>query len=184
MAGLFLFFLALGAAGWKKTLEEASGHATVSEIAENTIEMISGHDVIVVDHKFEEHWLLLVGKWGIKAVLAVALIQSGLMLFRRQIRQWRFRKVSGHQVFVGLGGYNANLALREVDYSITRTTKKLGIGRVLYGKRLLDLCKRAALAGTPTPEPAPGHPEPQPGANDDQPQAVPERHAARAGKRA
>jgi hypothetical protein len=113
VAGLFLFFLALGAAGWKKTLEEASGHATVSEIAENTIEMISGHDVIVVDHKFEEHWLLLVGKWGIKAVLAVALIQSGLMLFRRQIRQWRFRKVSGHQVFVGLGGYNADLALRE-----------------------------------------------------------------------
>jgi hypothetical protein len=44
--------------------------------------MVSGHDVIVVDHKFEEHWLLLVGKWGIKAVLAVALIQSGLMLFR------------------------------------------------------------------------------------------------------
>jgi len=76
------------------------------------------------------------------------------------------------------------MGVREVDYSITRTTKKLGIGRVLYGKRLLDLCKRAALAGTPTPEPAPGHPEPQPGSNDDQPQAVPERHAARAGKRA
>jgi hypothetical protein len=76
------------------------------------------------------------------------------------------------------------MGVREVDYSITRTTKKIGIGRVLHGKRLLDLCKRAALAGTPTPEPAPGHPEPQPGANDDQPQAVPERHAARAGKRA
>jgi Trk K+ transport system NAD-binding subunit len=113
IAGLFLFFLGLGAAGWKKTLEEASGHATLSEIAENTLEMVSGHDVIVVDHKFEEHWLLLVGKWGIKAVLAVALIQSGLMLFRRQIRHWRFRKVSGHQVFVGMGGYNADLALRE-----------------------------------------------------------------------
>lgn len=86
MAVLFLFFLGLGAAGWKKTLEEASGRATVSEIAENTIEMISGHDVVVVDHKFEEHWMLLVGKWGLKGVLAAALFQSGLMLFRRQIR--------------------------------------------------------------------------------------------------
>jgi hypothetical protein len=76
------------------------------------------------------------------------------------------------------------MGVREVDYSITRTTKKLGIGRVLHGKRLLDLCKRAALAGTPAPEPAPHHSEPQPGAHDDQPQAVSKRDAARAGKRA
>jgi len=76
------------------------------------------------------------------------------------------------------------MGVREVDYSITRTTKKLGIGRVLHGKRLLDLCKRAALAGTATPEPAPGDPEPQPRTNDDQPQAVSERDPARAGKRA
>ena len=76
------------------------------------------------------------------------------------------------------------MGVREVDYSITRTTKKLGIGRVLHGKRLIQLCQRAAMAGTPTTEPAPGHPEPQPRANDDQPQAVPERHAAGARKRA
>jgi hypothetical protein len=76
------------------------------------------------------------------------------------------------------------MGVREVDYSITRTTKKLGIGRVLHGKRLIELCKRAALAGTPAPEPAPGHPEPQPGTDHDQPPAVPERHAPRAGKRA
>ena len=112
MAVLFLFFLGLGAGGWKKTLEEASGHATVSEIAENTIEMISGHDVIVVDHKFEEHWMLVVGKWGLKGVLAAALFQSGLMLFRRQIRQWRFRKAKGHQIFAGCGQHNVDLALR------------------------------------------------------------------------
>lgn len=75
------------------------------------------------------------------------------------------------------------MGVREVDYSITRTTKKLGIGRVLHGKRLIELCKRAALAGTPAPEPAPDHPEPQPGTDNDQPPAVPRRHAARAGKR-
>lgn len=112
MVILFLLFLAMGAAGWKETLEEASGHATVSEIAENTIEMLSGHDVIVVDHKFEEHWMLVVGKWGLKAVLAAALFQSGLMLFRRQIRQWRFRKAKGHQIFAGCGQHNVDLALR------------------------------------------------------------------------
>jgi hypothetical protein len=112
MIALFLLFLALGAAGWKKTLEEASGHATVSDIAENTIEMISGHDVIVVDHKFEEHWMLMVGKWGLKGVFAAALLQSGLILFRRQIRQWRFRKAKGHQIFAGCGQHNVDLALR------------------------------------------------------------------------
>ena len=36
------------------------------------------------------------------------------------------------------------MGVREVDYSITRRTKKIGIGRVLHGKRLLELCRRAA----------------------------------------
>lgn len=76
------------------------------------------------------------------------------------------------------------MGVHEVDYSITRTTKKIGIGRVLYGKRLLELCKRAALAGTPPLEPAPRHPQPQPIKDDDQPQTLPEGHARRAGKRA
>lgn len=79
------------------------------------------------------------------------------------------------------------MGVREVDYSITRTTKKIGIGRVLHGKRLLQLCQRAAangtVAGTPAALPAAGDPEPQPGANDDQPQALPQRDAPRAGKR-
>ena len=75
------------------------------------------------------------------------------------------------------------MGVREVNYSITRTTKKIGGGRVLHGKRLLELCKRAALAGTATPQPAPGDPEPQSRPNDDQPQTVPERDPARAGRR-
>jgi len=76
------------------------------------------------------------------------------------------------------------MGVREVDYSITRTNKKLGIGRVLHGKHLTDLCKRAAMAGTQAPEPAPGDPQPQPRPDNDQPQAVPVGHAARARKRA
>jgi hypothetical protein len=79
------------------------------------------------------------------------------------------------------------MGVKEADYSITRTTKKIGIGRVLHGKRLLQLCQRAAangpVAGTPPAQPAAGDPEPQPGADDDQPQAVPGRDARRAGKR-
>ena len=76
------------------------------------------------------------------------------------------------------------MGVREVDYSITRTTKKLGIGRVLHGKHLIELCKRAALARTPASEPAPDHSEPQSSTNDDQSPTVPQRHAPRSGKRA
>jgi hypothetical protein len=76
------------------------------------------------------------------------------------------------------------MGVREVDYSITRTTQKIGIGRVLHGKRLIELCKRAAMAGTQAPEPAAGDPQPQPRPDDDQPQTVPVGHAARARRRA
>ena len=61
------------------------------------------------------------------------------------------------------------IGVREVDYSITRKTKKIGIGRVLNGKRLIELAKRAAgngLAGTQAAEPATGHHEPEPPALD------------------
>lgn len=80
------------------------------------------------------------------------------------------------------------MGVREVDYSITRTTKKIGIGRVLHGKRLLELCKRAGesnspVAGASLALPAPSNPEPQPGANNDQSPTLPERHPRRAGKR-
>jgi hypothetical protein len=36
------------------------------------------------------------------------------------------------------------IGVREVDYSITRKTKKIGVGRVLNGKRLIDLAQRAS----------------------------------------
>jgi hypothetical protein len=64
------------------------------------------------------------------------------------------------------------MGVREVDYSITRRTKKIGLGRVLNGKRLIELCRRAAMAGTPPAVHAPDHPQPQPEPLDNQPQAV------------
>ena len=78
------------------------------------------------------------------------------------------------------------MGVPEVDYSITRTTKKIGIGRVLNGKRLLQLCQRAA--GEPVAGTSPSHPkarnlEPKPVEDDDQPQAVPKRNAGRPRKR-
>ena len=38
------------------------------------------------------------------------------------------------------------IGVSEVDYSITRKTKKIGIGRVLHGKRLIELAQKAASA--------------------------------------
>jgi len=75
------------------------------------------------------------------------------------------------------------MGVGEVDYSITRRTKKIGVGRVLHGKRLLELCRRASMAGTPSPEPPSGDPQPGPQSDDDQPQAVPKRDARRPRKR-
>lgn len=113
LAILFALFIALGAAGWWRTLEEATGHAEPGLVIEKVVDMVAGEDAIVVNEKYDEHWMLLVGKWGIKAVLGAALFRSVLVLFRRRIRVWRFRRVRGHRVFAGLGGQNADLALRE-----------------------------------------------------------------------
>jgi hypothetical protein len=39
------------------------------------------------------------------------------------------------------------MGVREVDYSITRKTRKLGVGRVLHGRRLIELAQKAKSAG-------------------------------------
>ncbi len=75
------------------------------------------------------------------------------------------------------------MGVREVDYSITRRTKKIGLGRVLHGKRLIELCRRATLAGTPLAQPAPCDSVPQPEPLDHQSQAVSDGNPARARKR-
>jgi hypothetical protein len=75
------------------------------------------------------------------------------------------------------------MGVREVDYSITRRTKKIGLGRVLHGKRLLDLCHRAAMAGTPPAVPAARDPQPEPVEVDHESPPVSGSHAPRAGKR-
>lgn len=83
------------------------------------------------------------------------------------------------------------LGVREVDFSITRKTKKIGLGRVLHGKRILELARRVAgnqssqpdgLAGALPADPAPGDHVAQPPASDHEPQAVPERDARGAGE--
>lgn len=109
---LFCIFIAMGVYGWRTTLEEAHTEPEWGTVIEQTINLVTGEEAIVVSQKFEEHWTLKVAKWGIKAVLAAALIQSGLLIFHRQIKQWRFRKVRGHEVFAGIGMQNIDLALR------------------------------------------------------------------------
>ena len=109
---LFCVFIAMGVYGWRTTLEEAQTEPEWGTVIEQTINLVTGEEAIVVSQKYEEHWTLKVAKWGIKGVLAAALIQSGLLIFHRQIKQWRFKKVSGHEVFVGIGMQNIDLALR------------------------------------------------------------------------
>ncbi len=76
------------------------------------------------------------------------------------------------------------LGVRQVDYSITRATKKIGIGRVLHGKRLIELARRAnGLAGTGADGPAIDHHEPGPAAVDQQPPGVPDGEPRRSRKR-
>ena len=75
------------------------------------------------------------------------------------------------------------IGVREVDYSINRRTHKIGLGRVLHGKRLLELCRRADMAGIPPVETSPGDPVPESKPLDHQPQAVPVGDAPRSRKR-
>lgn len=66
----FCGFLALGAYGWKATLERAGVRAGWDTVLENTVQLATGEVAIVVSEKFDEHWTLKAAKWGGKAVLA------------------------------------------------------------------------------------------------------------------
>lgn len=75
------------------------------------------------------------------------------------------------------------MGVAEVDYSITRRTKKIGLGRVLHGKRLIELCRRASMAGTPPALTSPGDLVTEPKPLDHQPPALPDGDVAGARKR-
>ena len=75
------------------------------------------------------------------------------------------------------------MGVHEVDYSITRRTKKIGIGRVLHGKRLIELCRRAIMAGTSPALPTTSDPVTESQPLDHQPQIVPDGDATRSRKR-
>lgn len=104
--------LALAIYGWRETLTEAGVRPDWSMVLEQTVGLASGAEAIVVGEQYDEHWTVTVARWGLKGVFALAVLQSALLVFWRQVRQWRFRKVCGHQVFAGLGGHNADLAQR------------------------------------------------------------------------
>jgi voltage-gated potassium channel Kch len=115
---LFIGFLALGFHGWSVTLREASGHDHWNEALSRTIDLVTGEEAVVVSDLHEPHWTLLVAKWGIKALLAAAIFQSAIFVFRRQWRKWRFRKVHGHHVYAGLGAHNRDLAMQALKSGV------------------------------------------------------------------
>jgi hypothetical protein len=104
--------LALAIYGWRETLTEAGVRPDWSMVLEQTVGLASGAEAIVVGEQFDEHWTVTVARWGLKGVFALAVLQSALLVFWRQVRQWRYRKVKGHHVFVGLGGHSSDLVLR------------------------------------------------------------------------
>ena len=75
------------------------------------------------------------------------------------------------------------MGVGEVDYSITRRTKKIGLGRVIHGKRLLELCRRASMAGIAPPETQALDSKPKPEPLDHEPQVVSHGNAAGSRKR-
>jgi hypothetical protein len=113
LAGGLLLVLAIY--GWQETLTEAGVKPNWSVVLEQTIGLASGSEAIVVGEQYDEHWAVTVARWGLKGVFALAVLQSALLVFWRHVRQWRYRKVKGHQVFVGLGGHCGDLALRALQ---------------------------------------------------------------------
>lgn len=107
---LFVGFLALGYYGWMETLRHATGSVHHQEVLFHTVELVTGEVAVVTEELHSQHWTLVVAKWGIKILLAAAVFQSALYLLRRQLRRWNFRRVAGHQVFLGLDRPNAELA--------------------------------------------------------------------------
>jgi hypothetical protein len=75
------------------------------------------------------------------------------------------------------------MGVGEVDYSITRRTKKIGLGRVIHGKRLLELCRRASMAGIAPAETPALDSKPKPEPLDHEPQVVSHGNAAGSRKR-
>jgi hypothetical protein len=109
---LFIGLLALGYYGWMETLKKAVGEVHHPEVLLHTSELITGEVAVVVNEIHSQHWTLIVAKWGIKLLLAAAIFQSAVYFFRRRLRRWKFRWVSGHRVFLGLDSTNEQLVAR------------------------------------------------------------------------
>lgn len=105
--------LALGAYGWHRTFQKALGHVDGWEVLEHTLDLIHADVVEVVELKFQQHWTLKVAKFATKILLAIALVETGLLVFRQQVRLWLFRllkrRSTGHLVVMGLGDHGRQL---------------------------------------------------------------------------
>ena len=111
LIALWVVFLAIGAYGWHRTLEIAHRKPQWELVVDQTIHLAKGENFKVVGAVHDEHWSLSISRAGIKAVIAAAFMQSIFWIFRRQLRQFAFRKARGHVVFAGFGMNNPDLAL-------------------------------------------------------------------------
>jgi voltage-gated potassium channel Kch len=112
---LFIGLLGLGYYGWLETLREATGKVLYYDALSNTVDLVAGEKAVVVGDLHKAHWTLIVAALGIKALLAVAIFQSAAYFSQQRLRRWRFRRVSGHDAFLGLASFNAELARRSIE---------------------------------------------------------------------
>ncbi len=108
--------IALGVYGFIETFQRAHGHWSVLEVAEKTVGLFEHEQVVFVKgEELDQHWTLAAAR-GLTKVLILTLAGAGtLSLFGTKYRTWRFRNVSGHTVFIGIGSRGNYLALRALS---------------------------------------------------------------------
>ena len=106
--------LGLSYYGWSETFRAAGVEVGQSELWSRVVDLVKGENVLVVGQVYQSHWTLELARWGIKALLLLAVLQTGAYFFRRQWLRWRFRRVAGHHVYAGLSDVNVELVRRSL----------------------------------------------------------------------
>lgn len=109
---LSCLIVALGGYGFMDMFEKAHGHWSVLEVAEKTVGLFESEAVVFVKgEEVDAHWTLGAARVLAK-ILVLSLAGAGVLsVFGARYKIWRFRNVSGHTLFIGVGNRGRYLAL-------------------------------------------------------------------------